>query len=239
MGRGDRMGVPSNMALKAVVILAAIGFVYSQSHCSAFEDGTNDGRDCSCADRFFGGCVEPSTGAQLAVVSLEECQALCSDWSACEWFIFYQQQGEHLNCKLFGPDRESMADYLRSCTRVGGALRNEADVCLAELPDTICDNSNFCPGGCASCAGDRCNDFAETECWTSLTPTKTYFSIPHALGCQMAMTTYRSPSLNYFTFDQNSWICNGYRSGEGLCSKVVAAKNLDVQSCQTGTQRLH
>ena len=235
-GDRERLVLPSNMALKAVVILATIGFVYSQSHCSAFGDGTNDGRDCSCADRSFGGCVEPSTGAQLPVANLEECQALCSDWSACEWFIFYQQQGEHLNCKLFGPDRESMADYLRSCTRVGGALRNEADVCLAELPDTICDNSNYCPGGCASCAGDRCNDFAETECSKTGTHIDDSNGLPTALNCQTLLTS-RGLS-NYFVFDQYAWSCKGYESGKRYCVNVVAAKNADIQSCQTWTQRL-
>ena len=232
--REERLVLPSNMALKAVLVLVTIGFVYSQSHCSAFEDGTNDGRDCSCADRFFGGCVEPSTGAQLPVVNLEECQALCSDWSACEWFIFYQQQGEHLNCKLFGPDRESMADYLRSCTRVGGALRNEADVCLAELPDTICDNSNYCPGGCASCATDRCNDFAETECVLTSIETTTANSVPDASLCQTVMTSRSFNEIcNYFTYDQYAQLCKGFPDGRRSCTKIVAAKNIDIQSCQT------
>merc|ERR1712130_257092 len=116
---GDRkILVPSIMALKAVVILATIGFVYSQSHCSAFEDGTNDGRDCSCADRSFGGCVEPSTGAKLDVVNLEECQALCRAWSSCEWFIFDRRGGPDLNCRMFGRPP-----------------RNEAAICLAEPSD--------------------------------------------------------------------------------------------------------
>ena len=182
--------------------------------------------------------MEPSTGAQLPVVNLEECQALCNDWSSCEWFIFYQQQGEHLNCKLFGPDRESMADYLRSCTRVGGALRNEADVCLAELPDTICDNSNYCPGGCASCAGDRCNDFAETGCAITSPETVTA-TASDALECQLRMTANGfNEVINYFTFDNRRRSCKGYSDGQRSCANVVAAKNLDIQSCQTWTQRL-
>merc|ERR1712055_190802 len=145
------MGVPSNMALKTVLILATIGSVYSQSHCSAFEDGTNDGRDCSCADRSFEECSEPSTYVQFPVVNLEECQALCSAWSACEWFIF-DKNPHDFNCRMFGPDRKSMADYLSSCGLVGGPLRNEVDICLAELQDALCGNANICPGGCASCS---------------------------------------------------------------------------------------
>merc|ERR1712130_769934 len=180
------MGVSSNMALKAILILATIGFASSQSHCSAYADGTNDGRDCSCADRFYEECAEPSTDAQLPVDTLEECKSLCSDWSGCEWFMFDQSVGNRLTCNV-----------------VGGALRNEVDSCLGDLLDMVCSNDNYCPGGCSSCAGDRCNDFAETDCRTSFTPTKIMSSIPHALGCQMAMTTYRSPSINYFTFDQD------------------------------------
>ena len=34
------------------------------------------------------------------------------------------------NCHLFGPGKETMADYLSSCNQVGGALRNEAGECL-------------------------------------------------------------------------------------------------------------
>jgi len=228
------------MALKVVVlILATIGFACSQnSHCSAYGDGTNDGRDCSCADRFFGECMELSTGSQLLVANLEECKSLCSVWSACEWFIFDRSVGEHLNCKMFSTGQVSMADYLLSCNLVGGALRNELGTCLGDLLDMLCSNDNYCPGGCASCAGDRCNDFAETECTMVLPETDSTTSISDALGCQMVMTLNYFNS-NYFLFDQYKEICTGYQSGERLCNKVVAAKNLDIQSCQTGTQRLH
>merc|ERR1712233_224088 len=105
------MGVSSNMALKAILILATIGFAstQTQSHCSAYADGTNDGRDCSCADRFYEECAEPSTDAQLPVANLEECQSLCSDWSGCEWFIFDRSGGEQFNCKMFSTGQVAMA----------------------------------------------------------------------------------------------------------------------------------
>merc|ERR1719209_1209316 len=115
------------MALKAVLILAPIGFGYSQSHCSAFEDGTNDGRDCTCRDRSFRECAEPVTGAQIPVANLEECKSLCSVWSACEWFIFDRSGAQDFNCKMFSTGQDSMADYLSSCNTVGGPLRNEVD----------------------------------------------------------------------------------------------------------------
>jgi len=228
--RGERLVLPSNMAFKAVLILATIGFVCSQSHCSA------DDRDCSCADRSYGGCVEPSTGAKLNVVNLEECQALCSAWSACEWFIF-DKNPHDFNCRMFGPDRKSMADYLSSCSLVGGPLRNEVDKCLAELQDALCGNANFCPGGCASCAGDRCNDFAETECTVTSLETSTS-TVPDAFFCQTVMTFKTSNFINYFTFDQYAELCKGFPDGRRSCANIVAAKNTDIQSCQTGTQRL-
>ena len=110
------------MALKAILILATISSACSQtqSHCSAYEDGTNDGRDCSCADRFYEECAEPSTDAQLPVANLEECQSLCSDWSGCEWFIFDRSGAQDFNCKMFSTGQDSMADYLSSCNTVGG-----------------------------------------------------------------------------------------------------------------------
>merc|ERR1712018_50735 len=235
------MGVPSNMALKAILILATISSACSQtqSHCSAYEDGTNDGRDCSCADRFYSQCMEPSTDSQLPVDTLEECQSLCSVWSGCEWFIF-PTQGEHLNCKMFSTGQVSMADYLRSCYQVGGALRNEDDSCLGDFgvaQDLICSNANFCPGGCSSCAGDRCNGFAETECTTLSQDYSIPLTLPDVLSCQIAATT--AGDLNYFIFDQYEEVCKGNESGDRRCYNVVAAKNLDIQSCQTGTQRLH
>ena len=227
--RGER-SVPSKMALKAVLILATIGSVYSHV-CD---------RDCSCADRSFQECHEPSTATKLPVVNLEECNSLCSAWSDCAWFIFDRTGGQHLNCKMFSTGAETMAQYLSSCNRVGGPLRNEVDACLGDLPDVLCGDDRYCPGGCSSCAGDRCNDFAETVCtMTATTDITTYPT--DALQCQNTLTNIGSshePIISYFTYDHRSWRCAGYPSGERACAFVVAAKNMDIQSCQTGTQRL-
>merc|ERR1712212_1181871 len=241
----ERLVLPSNMALKALLVLATIGFVYSQSHCSAFEDGTNDGRDCSCADRFFGECSEPVPSAKFPVVTLEECQSLCSAWSACGWFIFDRYGSEHLNCKMFATTSASMSGYLNSCNPVGGPLRNKQDNCLGDLTDTYCGNANFCPGGCASCAADRCNDFAETECLITSPETVTVNSVPDAFECQLLMTAQGlNEVINYFIYDQiktdhqPTTLCKGYSDGQRSCANIVAAKNMDIQSCQTWTQRL-
>ena len=63
--------------------------------------------------------------------------------------------------------------------------------------------------------------------------------LPDVLKCQMWATAGNSFDINYFVFDQYEEVCTGYLSGKRRCDKVVAAKNLDVQSCQTGTQTLH
>merc|ERR1719209_1014470 len=136
------------MTLKAVLVLALIGFVYSRAHCSAFGDGTNDGRHCTCRDRSFRECAEPVTGAQFPVDNLEECKSLCSVWSACEWFIFDRSGAQDFNCKMFPTGQDSMADYLSSCNTVGRPLRNEVDTCLGDLGDLgdfLCGDDGHMP----------------------------------------------------------------------------------------------
>ena len=133
-----------------------------------------------------------------------------------------------------------MADYLNSCNPVGGPLRNEVDNCLGDLTDAYCGNANFCPGGCASCAGDRCNDLAETGC-TITSPETVTATASDALECQLQMTEQGlNEVINYFIFDnpRPGRSCKGYSDGQRYCDNVVAAKNMDIQSCQTWTQRL-
>ena len=224
------------MALKAFLILATIGFVYSQSHCSAYESGYNDGQDCSCADRSFRECSEPSTDVQLHVASLIECKSKCDEIiDLCDWFIFDQAGGQETNCKLFGPGEESMADYLASCNVWGGPLRDEMDTCLLDPADMAC-NDNFCPGGCESCDGDRCSDLVETECVPTVVDSSTTNSIPSIATCQTVMTMQGlSETINYFTFDQRAKVCRGYPSGQRSCINVVAAQtisNSDIDDCR-------
>ena len=225
------------MALKELLILATIGLVYSQSHCSAYEDGYNDGEDCTCADRSFNECMEPFTDVQLHVDSLaeckEECDAIANSNGDCDWFIFDQTGGQDKNCKLFGPSYESMAGYLNSCNVIGGPLRNEIDACLAEPGDPVCDNANFCPAGCQSCAGDICNAYAETECVPKEPESSTSSSIPSISICQTLMTSRGlSEIINYFTYDQRAKECRGYSSGRRSCVNTVAAQSLDIDACR-------
>merc|ERR1711963_516615 len=121
------MGSSSNYALKAVLLLATVALVSSQSSCNT------DDRDCRCADKSFKECQEPVTADMIHVSDLAECKFQCDlffSFGACDWFIFEQTGGMDENCHLFGPGKETMADYLSSCNQVGGALRNEAGECL-------------------------------------------------------------------------------------------------------------
>ena len=234
--------VPSNMALKSIFILAIIGFVYSQSHCSAFGGGTTDGEDCSCADRSFNECSEPSSTHQLEVANLAECKSECdilaTTVGACDWFIFDQTGGGQDNCKLFGAfePEMSMDAYLGSCKITGGPLRNEEDACFVDPEDPACNNA-FCPGGCVSCAGDRCNGFVGTGCTPTSAESSTTTSIPSVSACQSVMTMQGiSNIINYFTFDQGGRLCKGYPNGRRFCNNIVAAQTMDLddlESCQT------
>merc|ERR1712212_426704 len=218
------MGVPSKMALKAVLILATIGLVYAQSHCSGVQD-------CTCADRSFNECMEPFTDVQLHVASLAECKigcdAIATNNGECDWFIYDATGGQEKNCKLFGPGDEPMADYLTSCNVIGKPLRNEMDVCLADPGDQVCNN--FCPNGCESCAGDICNAYVETECVQKESESSISPSIPDVSVCQTLMTMQGSSEvINYFTYDQRAQECRGYRSGSRFCVNIVAAQSMDL-----------
>merc|ERR1719206_702901 len=97
------------MALKAVLLLATVALVSSQSSCNT------DDRDCRCADKSFQDCQEPVTADMIHVADLAECKFQCdlfNSFGACDWFVYEQTGGMDENCHLFGPGKETMADYL-------------------------------------------------------------------------------------------------------------------------------
>ena len=137
------------------------------------------------------------------------------------------------NCHLFGPGKETMADYLSSCNQVGGALRNEAGECLDGV-EAVCGQS-FC-NGCASCAADACGLLVETECVIANSEVSTSNSIPNVEGCRGTMMSQgNSNNINFFIYDQRAETCWGYDSGKRSCSNVVAAQTMDqatIDSCR-------
>merc|ERR1711899_160089 len=137
------------------------------------------------------------------------------------------------NCHLFGPGKESMTDYLSSCNRVGGALRNENGECL-DGADAFCPSSPYC-SGCVSCAADPCGLLVETECVIANSEVTTSPSIPSVEGCRSITASQgNANNINFFIYDQRAEICWGYDSGKRSCSNVVAAQTMDqatIDSC--------
>merc|ERR1712221_4601 len=146
--------------------------------------------DCNCADKAYAECDEPPTGDNIHVTTWQECKAQCdlfASFGSCEWFLFDQQQGMDENCHLFSPSRESMTDYLHSCNIVMGPLRNVDGACFA---GTCVDTDTVhCPGGCASCAGDKCEFYVESECSKKGDQTSFSDNIPSADFCETLMVS--------------------------------------------------
>merc|ERR1719209_498973 len=138
------------MALKAVLLLALVGLVYSESHCSGAVGGSGlEGRDCTCADKAFGECDEPAAQDSVHVNTWQECKAQCdlfASFQMCEWWLFNEVNGMDENCHMFNIDRESMPDYLGSCNLIMGPLFDKND-------DPLTD-----------CNGDTCYGYVESEC---------------------------------------------------------------------------
>merc|ERR550539_1507836 len=202
------------MALKSVLILAAIGLVYSEySKCSA----NNDKRDCTCADKAFNDCQEPVTEDQIHVADLAECHFQCelfNSFGACDWFL-YVKSGQDENCHLFGPGRESMGDYLTSCNEIAQPTRLADDTCIG---------------------------YVETGCAMKTEGTNALDSTPEFENCQAYAITNGGAIDNvitFFKFMKREEECRVYYSGERDCLYQVATWNMDMDTitgCQTGTK---
>merc|ERR1719242_1129873 len=192
------------MALKSVLILAAIGLVYSEySKCSA----GNDKRDCTCADKAFNDCQEPVTEDEIHVANLEECKFQCdlfNSFGACDWFL-YVEAGMDENCHLFGPGMETMNDYLSSCNIRGQPTKRKDDTCIMN-PDAdilgVCNQEKYCPQGCAPCdSSDRCEGYVETGCRMTTEGTSQINAPKDPDGCQaFALISSFDEDITYTTF---------------------------------------
>ena len=128
-----------------------------------------------------------------------------------------------------------MADYLSSCNKVGGALRNEAGECLDvadDFADRIC-HGPWC-SGCSYCASDACDLLMETECVMNSLETSEISDISLE-GCRVASIVQGDNyQINYFTYYQRGEVCRGYASGSRFCNNVVAAQTVNqtiIDSC--------
>merc|ERR1719341_3032575 len=200
------------MALKAVLLLALAGLVYSEpSHCSGAVGGSGlVGRDCTCADKAFGECDEPAAQDSVHVVTWQECHAQCelfASFQMCEWW-------------LFNIDRETMADYLGSCNIIMGPLFDTDDNLL-----TDCDDKDTCYG------------YVESECAKKGIEVEFADNIPSLDICQTLMASRSNANvITYYMYDVRAKVCKGYGDGLRDCENQVSLQTLDVsviESCQT------
>merc|ERR1719397_821957 len=176
-----------------------------------------DHGDCSCNDKAFQGCQEPTAENEEVVENLEECLAKCDEFSAagvCEWLI-YHPTGD---CLMFGTASESMEEYLDSCNRVGLPTRREDGSCLADL---VGCNPIICPPtsdheGCQPCDLDSvCNmNFHQTECSMITSSEENSFAPKDFSGCQAFCTTMGvSSPITYLTWSKAEGDCSCFASG--------------------------
>merc|ERR1719341_1380196 len=199
------------MALKAVLLLAVVGLVYSESHCSGAVGGTGEqGRDCTCADKAFGECDEPAAQDSVHVITWQECLAQCdlfASFGMCEWW-------------LFNGDRETMADYLGSCNIIMGPLFDTDDTLL-----------NYCD------SDDTCYGYVESECAKKGIEVETAPNLPSSEACQSIMAARSNANtITYYMYDVRAKVCKGYSDGLRACENQVSLhtlKEADIDSCQT------
>merc|ERR1719278_2017201 len=205
------------MALKAVLLLAYVGLVYSAMYTPCSTIG-----DCSCSDKSFEGCDEPPTGDKVHVNTWQECKAQCdlfASFQMCEWWLFNEVNGMDENCHMFNIDRESMPDYLGSCNLIMGPLFDKND-------DPLTD-----------CNGDTCYGYVESECAKKGIEVDIAPNLPSSEACQTVMTSRSSTNtITYYMYDVRAKVCKGYSDGLRACSNQVSLQTLEesvIDSCQT------
>ena len=156
--------------------------------------------------------------------------------------MFLHSAGTDKNCHLFGPDKDTMSDYLSSCNMVGQPTRMADDTCIADAnyPITIfCDIASMCPNGCKSCAQDPCNGYAETGCVMATEGTYLNFQFPTFESCQAFAISNGDTVDNiitFFIFGQREEECRVYYTGARSCAYQVALQTMDmatITGCQT------
>jgi len=194
-----------------------------------------DHNDCSCNDKSFKDCQQPTAEQEESVENLEQCLAKCEEFSAvgvCEWLI-YQPTGE---CLMFGISSASMEEYIDSCNREGLPTRREDGTCLADM-GSLC-NPIVCPpppgqeDGCQPCDDNSsCNlNFHLTECSMTTASVETSFGPRDFSGCQAFCTTMgMSNPITYLTWSKAEKECSCFSSGERACvnqERFMALKSL-------------
>merc|ERR1712211_41053 len=114
-------------ALKAVLLLATVALVSSQSSCNT------DDRDCRCADKSFKECQEPVTADMIHVADLAECTIANSEVTTttavpnadgCRTVTTSQGNSNNINFFIYDQRAEICWGYdsgKRSCSNVVAA----------------------------------------------------------------------------------------------------------------------
>ena len=145
---------------------------------------------------------------------------------------------------MFGPGKESMADYLTSCNLKGQPTRRKDDTCIMDSSSTlggnICNMASYCPQGCVDCtSSDKCNGYVETGCSMTDPGTAQSEAAPTFEGCQAFAVTNGDNIDNivtFFTFASREEECRTYPTGKRSCAYKVARQTMsmdDITDCQT------
>jgi len=227
--------------MKSLVVLLCLATV-------ALADITpcsKENRDCSCGDRSYFGCEEPSAQVSLHVDNLEECILNCDlfhTMGQCDWIIFYNS-GPDENCRLIATAGETMEQYLNSCNVIGQPIHHVNGHCMYEDPsDSVCSMTTYCKDGyCDACSPDeKCEKiYHETEC-TLTENAELEIEVDGNTFKQCTKAGIISSSANpltYVTWDKRKELCDGYPSGKRNCLIQVikaGATITEVNECKTG-----
>merc|ERR550517_740854 len=224
------------MALKAVLILATVGLVYSQGHTAALlvAEPTMEGTAPAV--------TKPSTNATSPTPTINSTRI---PWKSASSSVTClpalmpvtgssttEQEAWTRTATCLD---QAMSQYLGSCNMVGGALRNSEDKCIEDVP--YCTSAGICPGGCAKCdTDDICNGYVETGCTKKGTESSTSTGIPTIEGCYTVMTS-QGPSaqveadeINFYFFDKRAELCKGYPPGERDCTSSVVDQTMPLET---------
>merc|ERR1711935_15981 len=231
------------MALKELILMALVGISLSASYC----DPAN--HDCSCSDRSYKECEEPSTVANAVhadtrALCIENCN-LFNSINSCDWLI-YKGTTTDTNCIMMTNSGEAMDEYTGSCNIEYYPLMREDDTCMFEEGTpacTFCGRDHGDCKGCESSAPKACaNIYHQTECTILAKPEQETKPPENTLdacfsGCFLASST--TATISYVGYNYMDNACTCYKSGERRCNWEIIkalATEAEVIACGAETE---
>jgi len=225
------MGIQSSaMSPKEMLLLGILALIVSHVE-SLVSVCDSDHRDCSCSDFSYKDCQKPVTQDNFHVNTLEECIFQCDlfhSFGSCDWLRFDQTNSEDENCHLYGPEKETMVNYLGSCNVHGKPTRDVDEKCYIDSsndPRGFCDIETICPGKCKTCDTDfPCGMIHETECSMTQNGQDSSGSVSTEEGCNLVCTSLGVYDVvTYLTYSLSEERCQCFFSGERRCNNIVMA----------------